>query len=248
MSKKKYLFICGAPRSGTTALWRLLVSDKRIVLGVERYGNLFFKKNLTKDLFEYDRFSILNNGDTFYSNLESFNPYYKDMENKFLNAEFVGDKIPLLYQCLDGLFEEIPDAKVIFMVRNIFDVAASYEARADNEQDLDWRRDRRTNEAIKDWSLSLRKIRDYGDNENILTIIYEDFYKSESQLERLLRFLGLEASSDLLGQYEFLCKRSLVLEEQRKRALNEESVMKICSEAPFGLYREVLKLSRNSHE
>ncbi len=37
-SNHKILFVCGAPRSGTTAMHALLTEDPRIVMGMERYG------------------------------------------------------------------------------------------------------------------------------------------------------------------------------------------------------------------
>ena len=117
--EKKYLFVCGSPRSGTTAMRNFLANDNRIKMGVERYGNLFFRKPLTTELFEYERFFDLQEGDTFYNELNSFSPYYKKIIDNYEGAEYYGDKIPLLYKYLDRLNEAIPNSKVIIMIRNI---------------------------------------------------------------------------------------------------------------------------------
>ena len=68
---RSFLFVCGFPRSGTTALWRLLNSDKRLALGVERFGTKFSSREfLTPELFETERFFDAQSVDTFYSDLE----------------------------------------------------------------------------------------------------------------------------------------------------------------------------------
>jgi hypothetical protein len=237
----KYLFVCGAPRSGTTAMWRLLASDRRIVMGVERYGNLFFKESLTKELFTYERFSNLLPGDTFYDDLSSFNPYYDKLEALFSQAVYVGDKLPLLYRHLDSLLSNIVDAKIVFMLRNIFDVCASYEARANDPEDAAWPSDKRTPAAIEDWWSALRVLKDHANNEQVFPVIFEDVFSSSGKIDNLFEFLELDITSDVAATYKALLARGAQLEKIRKRDLATKDVRLICETAPFGLYREVLK-------
>jgi len=239
--KKKYLFVCGSPRSGTTAMWNFLTSDSRIKMGVERYGNLFFAKTLTRELFEKDRFFELKDGDTFYSDLNKFSPYYEKIESSYENGEYFGDKIPLLYRYLDSLKKSIPDCKVVVMIRNIIDVAASYESRANNINDTTWDRNKRTQSAIEDWRESLKIIKNYSDDDNVIPIIYEDFYSDIDNAISLYKRLGLEFSEKNREYYNQIQARSRELEGFRNRKLNSEAVQNICETAPFGLYREVLK-------
>ncbi len=239
-----YLFICGAPRSGTTAMWRLLVNDDRLIIGVERYGNLFFKTPLTAELFTKERFCNLQSGDTFYSSLESFNKYYIGIEDRFERARYVGDKIPLLFKHLASLFERIPNAKVIIMLRNIVDVAASYEARANDQNDTSWNTKKRTSSAIADWRDSLIALKKHVADQRILPVVYEDFFFGNVDARIVYKFLDLESTARLADDHKNILTRSSNLEGARTRDLPLQAVREICENAPFGLYREVLKLIR----
>jgi hypothetical protein len=245
---KQYLFVCGSPRSGTTAMWNFLTSDERIKMGVERFGNLFFSKPLSAELFEKNRFYDLVEGDTFYSSLDGFTDYYTSIEANYENGIYYGDKIPLLYNYLDRLSVTLPQAKVVIMLRNIIDVAASYEARANNESDDSWNRDKRTKSAIEDWRTSLKVIKENIDNSNIIPVIYEDFYSDISEAQALYDELGLNFTPEVKAAYESTHKRALELEGFRARQLNSAGIKSICEEAPFGLYREVLEKIRNRRD
>ncbi|MFZ2724764.1 MAG: sulfotransferase [Methylococcaceae bacterium] len=236
-----YLFICGTARSGTTAMWRLLTSDERIVLGLERYSVLYDKQKPNKELFSFERFHDLRQHDTFY---QSFPPYYQKAERLFNNALYIGDKTPKLFNHLDSLLTQIPSAKVIFMLRNIIDVAASYEARANNEDDKTWSATRRTAHAINDWKQSLMILKQYSDDERVLPIIYEDFFSANNTLEPLYQFLELKTNDAVNLAYNNIINKSSKLEGQRKRELTINAVQQICETAPFGLYREVLQKIR----
>src|SRR3954447_8348170 len=101
--ERRYLFVIGCPRSGTTALWQLLVKHPNIVLGVERYGTRFFGPDfLDPTLFEFERFFRIEPGDTFYPDL-SVTSDYESMRRRFGRAKYVGDKIPYLYRFLPQL-------------------------------------------------------------------------------------------------------------------------------------------------
>lgn len=240
----KYLFICGAPRSGTTAMWRLLSCDPSVILGVERYGNLFFKQPLTKDIFEPQRFLDNRDGDTFYTDLDKFSSYYKTVKDKFSSATFVGDKIPMLYMYLDSLFKNIPEAKVIFLIRNIFDVASSYEVRAQNLNDDSWKRDKRTEAAVIDWHRSLVVLKNYIEDDRVFPVVYEDFFFKDDGMINLYKYLNLTVSESVEKQSQALLLRSAALELGRTRDLPLSAVMHISLNAPFGIYRDIVKKVR----
>ena len=221
-------------------MWKLLSSDPRIVLGVERYGNLFFRQPLTSALFQPERFAEIRPGDTFYENLTSFNTYYEGIEKKFDEAVYLGDKIPLLYSQLDTLFSNIGQAKVVFMLRNIFDVAASYEARANDAIDESWSKDKRTAEAILEWRDSLRALERFLDDKRVLPVLYEDFFSGKRGFGKLYRFLELDCTVDNRRAYRWIVARDKQLEIERTRRMPKHDVMRICMEAPFGLYRKVV--------
>ena len=130
-SQKRHLFVCGCPRSGTTALQLLLVSHPRIVLGAERYSILARKgKGLHPDLFTKNRFFDIRPRDTFYD-AAKYRSYYDALKPRFDDAAWVGDKAPWLFYSLDYINREFPSAHIIVIVRrNPQDVASSYQVRA----------------------------------------------------------------------------------------------------------------------
>src|ERR1051325_7655702 len=134
--KKRFLFICGCPRSGTTALWRLMVAHPKIVLGIERYVLLSFHHGaLNPLLFEKSKFFDLQPGETFYSDLVAFNRYYLQAQDSYDSATWVGDKAPPLYHDYAGIEENFENAHIIYSVRNIIDIAGSYQKRATDPDD-----------------------------------------------------------------------------------------------------------------
>lgn len=246
MSKNfKMLFVCGCPRSGTTAMWKLLTASSNIVMGVERFGlRIFSKECITPDLFEYERFFTLASGDTFYTDLVAFNAYYLKARECYNHAEYMGDKIPKLYERFYDIVNVFPNVKIIFMIRNIFDVASSYKRRALDEKDMTWRRDQGVGEAIKDWRSSIAAFRNRPACLKIIPVCYEDLFMKGIGLQELLDFVGIENNLQVRNQYINLRTRSAQLESQRDRGLTCDEVMQICVEAPFGGYREVLDIAR----
>lgn len=236
VKSKKYLFVCGCPRSGTTALWRFLSGDQRIRIGVERYGNKFFSKHfISPEDFEKSRFFNLQEGDTFYSDLVAFNAYYAEANIGYDDAVYFGDKIPKLYQFFDKLLVNFPESKIIFIVRNIFDVAASYKARALDPED-NWSSG--VSEAIEDWNMSLRCAQNYkGD---IIIVDYERFFFEKSEVSKIYDFLKLNLTKVVSEDFRNIHTRSQQLEATRTRDLSALEVKEICKKADFGRYRQLL--------
>ena len=86
---RKYLFICGTPRSGTSALVILIGAHSKLALGIERFKYYLNKPNREKwlgtYLFTKSRFFDFSDGATnvkpnennFYTN------YYASLEEKY---------------------------------------------------------------------------------------------------------------------------------------------------------------------
>lgn len=224
-------------------MWRLLTRDPRIALGLERYAELLQSTGLHPSLFEKDRFFDLRPGDTFYKDLEAFNPYYGEIRSRYADTEFKGDKIPSLFAHLDNVFAAFPGARVIVMVRNVFDIAASYERRADEGDH--WPANRRTNAAIKDWRRMLSVMSMYAEDKRVLPVIYEDFYFGKGNLRTLYDFLELDLTHRVEVAFRRTLERGAAREDARSRDLSQEAVMSICLNAPFGQYRELVERIRS---
>ena len=239
-SAQRYLFVVGCPRSGTTAMWRLLTGDPRVVLGNERYGNRWSAEELTPDLYRKDRFSRIEEGDTFYDDLAAFHERYELMLDRYENAVFVGDKIPMLFTRLDTIGTNFPGAKVILLLRNIFDVAASYERRARDTNDTTWSDDLRTSAAIERWNQSIQVAREHPASLDVQVVDYERFFFQPDQLERLYDGLGLDLPPNMPDEHGRIIARARQLEEGRPRDLPQGAVREICLRADFEGYRELM--------
>lgn len=239
--------MCGCPRSGTTALWRILVGDSRIRMGVERYAKLFHKTDpLDQEVFSAERFFDLRAGDTFYSNLDDFDAYYAKARAGYDEAIYFGDKIPKLYEYFDKVQRDFPGCKMIFIFRNIFDVAASYKVRQLNIHDT-WYMD--VSAAIIDWNRSFKKAEAYKGE--IHLVDYEQFFVRGEGLQKLYDFLELDVTEEALETCRKLLAQSSQLEEQRTRSLTALEIKEICETADFDAYRRFCAQSaslRNSSQ
>ena len=155
---RRPLFVCGAPRSGTTAVTRLLNTHPDIVLGIERFKTRLLLADDGEDLkglFARERFFDYRPGDT---NIDYRRSYRGDMARaagKFDEAVYVGDKVPNLYKRFGFFAERLPDCRFVFMLRNPLHVALSWQARALDETDA-WPAKNDYRQAVADWNESVR--------------------------------------------------------------------------------------------
>ena len=87
----KYCFVFGCPRSGTTAVARLLQAHPRVVIGMERYKFLLSRRRdrgtFGPTLFERERFFDFRAGDTNVNpDLGHFEGHYIKARRRFENA------------------------------------------------------------------------------------------------------------------------------------------------------------------
>jgi hypothetical protein len=236
-----YLFIVGCPRSGTTALWQLLTSHPRICLGVERFAKMSESASFIEPaLFEQQRFFDIRPGDTFYSDLSFGEGAYEGMQARYSDALYRGDKIPQLYQWLPLLFETFQPLKVVFIFRNVFDVAASYVARANEPYDMTWSSDWGAAKAVADWSAAVEMGLRVADRPGLLFVEYEMLYGAGQGLEALFSFLNLEIEDSVRTEWAREMQVARELEADRKRELSPVAVAEIVRRAPFVRYRELL--------
>jgi hypothetical protein len=240
---KRYLFVCGCPRSGTTALWNLLTAAPDVVLGLERYGTRVSSAAdwLAPELFQHERFFEWRAGDTFYDDLEAFHPYYRTARTQWHEAAIVGDKLPKLYARFQQLAEVFPSAKVVFLIRNIFDVAASYKKRAEDVTDATWRRNQGVRAAIVDWTQSIAAYQAASPRLDILPIAYEQLLVEGRGLQALCDWAGLAGRESVVARHRHLLARSHALDRDRHRSLTALETHDICMRAPFGGFRNIVE-------
>ncbi len=243
----RYLFVMGCPRSGTTALKTLLNGHQAIALGEERYGSRYdHAEFLDPSLFEGDRFFRLMEGDTFYPDLEAATPEFGALKSRYGEAQYRGDKIPFLYRYLPRLLDTFQArARVVVSIRNIFDVADSYNRRADNPADLTWESGR-ANSAVAHWNEAIEAALTHGVDPRILLVRYEELFQAGRGLKALFSFLDLELTSDVLAAHRRLLAESIALDYDRQPTLSYDEIDDIRKRADFPGYREVLERCRRS--
>jgi len=234
ISNQKMLFVCGAPRSGTTAMQALLTADTRIVMGMERYGS-YLNGEFGPHLFAKERFF---NFESDPRDLNRSRTYYKDVaEPHFDAATYIGDKIPLLYLEFDLVTKVYPDAKFVVLLRNIVDICNSYQNRKNDPQD-NWSLD--IDDAVSHWNRLLDFIKLHRADPRIKLMIYEDFYTNIDHYEDLYRFLGLTLDDVLKQQYQSLLGKTERLGQRRQTVLSDEQKLSIYKKANFPLYQSIL--------
>lgn len=188
--QRKFLFVCGCPRSGTSFLHGLLAQHPAVALGLERFNLRLFARSLMPADFERDRLLRVEAGDTWYDDLSQFPWQQRLLEAHYDAAAYVGDKVPRAYECFDHLVTHFPDVRFICLVRDVFDVAASYEGR--RREKTHWAPDWDARKAVEHWNTSLRAALACGDVAPILPVIYEDLVASEAPLAGVAEFLGID--------------------------------------------------------
>jgi glycosyltransferase involved in cell wall biosynthesis len=212
-SPTRHLFIAGCPRSGTSALVFLLNEHPLIALGFER-----FKR--TRALIEPFHF----NAEQFFSPILAETDIQGELLYRRLRerwragqVEVIGDKVPLYWRVLPELLERFPLGRLVLLVRDPYDVAVSFDRRADDPGDW-WPAENDHSVAIDMWNEALERARSAeqaGYGERIFLAPYEALLAGdERSLASLLAFIGLPASTRLQAEQHRLAERWRARTEQ----------------------------------
>lgn len=227
----KLLFCSGAGRSGTTALVRLLNLFDMIVMGNERYKKLYNHQRHTKTISKMyflskekffnptpEQTNVLRGG-----NWEGF---YNDLEKKFDKSIYVGDKVPPYTHVWNHLIDlnNTLDSKLIFIVRNPYYVAASWNARARNISDS-WPERNDYITAIKYWNDALEclELGIFKHPNQICVVKYESIFSGVlAELYNVAEFLGLSVTHEMESMYKNFTKKSLDIMQKPLGLANDE--------------------------
>lgn len=204
-NNKKYIFISGCDRSGTTAAVRLLNAHSKICIGMERYKGLINDseklKTLTEDRFKKENFFDIKDEET---NIQ-WDYFYNPLEEKFNDCSYVGDKVPRYFQIYGHLKSKFPNSKHIFLVRDPVEVANSWKVRAQDARDVNWLSTNDVQRAVQVWNSSLKvayKKMKTGDL-NIIFVSYSDLFSGDDlTLQHILKFLELPNSNSLKSKFQ----------------------------------------------
>ena len=220
----KTLFVAGCARSGTTALTRLLNSHPDIFVGTELFRSEFSKES-----------------DEFTQNLlwtERYRAKVTDKKGAHNNLHYHGDKFPGYYNNYDFLFDRFSEAKVLFIFRNIFDVAQSYKARKIHPTNP-WKKGVRR--AVKEWNDSLKLTIDHiSIGRNITPLCYEQILFKPSNV--FYDILELNASEKFDSYYRKTIRNAAILDSKRVNILDSDEKLWIIRNSRFDLYNRLYDL------
>ncbi len=207
MEKNRYLFVGGCARSGTSALTNLLSTHNDIILGMERYNKLCVshKFSLNKEHFTKKRFFKVKEGDTFYNDFLYFK-MHENIADKWDNAKYIGIKYTQVDKVLNIINDVFGDVKFIYIYRNIFDVAESWNRRA-IEAENNWTPDNNYKKAVIRWNESLSLVNEYIENgyrKNIICLNFYDLFYTDKSIKNIFHFLNLKINQKVIDQIKYL--------------------------------------------
>lgn len=225
MSKLKYLFISGCARSGTTALTRLLNGHPHIFLGTELFRKEFNDRS-----------------DSFGPKLVSSKKYQDKVLEKNSNPNnirIIGDKFPSYYKDYEFIFSRFTETKVLFIFRNIFDVAQSYKARKIHPTNP-WKKG--VKRAVTEWNSSLENTLEFiKKGYDIQPLCYEKILFNPSN--KLENILALNNDTAFRKGYKKIARDGSKIEEKKINILNSDDKHYIMKEAKFNLYKKILRIA-----
>lgn len=196
-SEHHVLLVAGLARSGTTALQRVLDPHPDIALGLERYKRLWGARigELDAGHFERERFFDFSDGLTNITpDVDWAAPRIELLDGKWDAARYRGDKMTVIRA--QRLWQTIPDARFVLIVRDLAEVAHSWERRSADAADTGWNREAGAERAIEAWNASIRRVlravrRRPG---HACVVEYSGFFgdPGATALRRVMDFLGLD--------------------------------------------------------
>lgn len=118
---KEFYFLCGLPRAGNTLLSSILNQNKDILVSPNSVvPEILYRINEIKNTHMYNNFPVEDNLNSLLK--ETLNCFYKNNKQKYI-IDRGAWATPYTYNILKNTNKEI---KIIFLVRNILDVLASF--------------------------------------------------------------------------------------------------------------------------
>ena len=246
--KKKKLFITGTSRSGTSVFADFLRSNNTIMMGREKYAFRFQNAEFTENLFSKERFC--RGFDVMDSHHKNTHPYYENCYEYFDKSTYVGDKDPNICANFAYLFSVFPDCKVICMIRSLGDVAASFQVRCNNVNELNknglydpyrmWPLDRDYRRALEEWNLSLEEtLRFFG--KQFFIVDYDKLFIDRCLIKKLYDFLEINVNKEMEICWDSKKKERLEIEKTRKEILTIEAKTYLNRNGKFNLLNELLE-------
>jgi len=225
----------------------LLRAHPQIAMGRERYAFLLSGGHpFDQSLFEKERFCLDHRpGDSHHGVAQ---PYYAKLHPRFDQCELVGDKLPNLYQNYDRILQAFPGCKIVYMLRNVFHVASSFQGRHDKamEQNRDpeqrnspWPEWRDWKQGVKEWNTSLEETVKRAEPYGFQVFPYEHLFARDALLKELFDYLELPIDPAVKEFWEASKVTREELELKRSLRFHSDQMDWIMRHARFDLFQEL---------
>ncbi len=197
---KTKLLVTGVAHSGLADFAQLLNTHEDICLGVERFRFELLTRAGTPDLdslFSAERFRDFRSTDT-HNRPDTgalWADHYEDLAERWETARIVGDCLSDLTPRLDSLLRLYPDLRVVFLLRNLKDVAMDWQDRPDAAGSG-------FVSGCQSWARQYEMLHDLMRNRHlrgrILLVNFDTMFlpEAETSLEAMLQaFLGIQESA-----------------------------------------------------
>ncbi len=251
---EQHLFLFGPPRSGTTALAHVVNAHRSIGLGSERFKYIMNHKHFDQfnpELFEEEKFFDFSDGHTNRTPERNagMKRYYADLQSRYANLKYIGDKMPGGFRVAREIHQKFPNTKCIFIIRDIFETACSWQARAEDESD-NWPSTRTATVAVKPWNACLSYFLDlqqkYPDDFHMVS--YRDFFDGEptdyAALDELCRFLDVSADSVMQEYFSAARVKYRNKIKTKERKLDEAAMAFIEEHADIAAFHQAIGKGR----
>ncbi len=201
--------VTGTARGGVTMIAEALNAHASACIGIERYKFRFLRhKTYDGELFEKERFFRFRKADTNQTPDRSaaLQKTYLLMKAKWDGARIVGDMVSDLLPLQGDMMQANPGMRFVCVLRNLKDVALSWEARA-NRTGSAWPAEKGFAAACEKWAQHQADLAALVDQPDLRSRIFLlDFDRlvedRQAQADALRGFLGLGQDRSYLGEFE----------------------------------------------
>ena len=202
----RFLFVSGVPRSGTTAMGNLLGLHRNVAMYIELYPPGY---GYRPEMFLYQNVLTLSNAAILRLSAKN-----ASVLNKSAACKIVGDKRPNFLYSAELTLPNFATSqlKVVHVVRNIYDIATSYQK--GHEAGVNWMQDFRAAVGAANYNNRVALSLLTGPYKDVFVMVdYDRFWYSTQNMRALFRYLDVDDTC--VGEVTL---QQLVNTAMRKRA------------------------------